>query len=334
MGVYVIAEAGVNHNGNLNLAKELCLAAKESGADAVKFQTWVTDKIITNTVKKAAYQEESSARGESQYEMLKRLELPYEAFREIKVYCDGIGITFASTADEADSLDFLLDIGIPFVKIGSGERGNVPYLRYMGSKGLPILLSTGMSTIEDVRGTINELKDGGADDITLLHCTTSYPCPYDQVNLNAMVTLSEEFGLPVGYSDHTMGIAVPIAAVALGAVVIEKHFTLDRNMEGPDHQASTEPHEFRQMVEEIRRVEIAMGDGKKRPMPDEMANSEVVLKRIVACKPIEKGQIISESDVAVKRNENGAPASKWNQVIGMRAERAYQLDEGIEITVS
>lgn len=334
MGVYVIAEAGVNHNGNLDLAKKLCLAAKESGADAVKFQTWVTDKIITNNVKKAAYQEKSSSEDESQYEMLKRLELPYEAFREIKDYCDKIGITFASTADEADSLDFLLDIGIPFVKIGSGERGNVPYLRYIGGKGLPILLSTGMSTIEDVRGTIKELKDGGAEDITLLHCTTSYPCPYDQVNLNAMVTLSKEFGLPVGYSDHTMGIAVPIAAVALGAVVIEKHFTLDRNMEGPDHQASTEPHEFRQMVEEIRRIEIAMGDGKKRPMPDEMANSEVVLKRIVACKPIEKGQIISESDVAVKRNENGAPASKWNQVIGTRAERAYQLDEGIEITVS
>ena len=209
MGAYIIAEAGVNHNGRLDLAKELCLAAKNAGADCVKFQTWQTEKIITRSVAQADYQADNTGRAESQFDMLKRLELSYDDFRAVKAYCDEIGIQFASTADEADSLDFLLTLGIPFIKIGSGEIGNIPYLRYMGSKKKPVLLSTGMSSLADVELSLEALRQGGAEDITLLHCTTSYPCPYDRVNLRAMDTLRAAFGLPVGYSDHTEGIAIP-----------------------------------------------------------------------------------------------------------------------------
>ena len=209
MGVYIIAEAGVNHNGKLDLAKELCLAAKNAGADCVKFQTWQTEKIITRSVAQADYQADNTGRAESQFDMLKRLELSYDDFRAVKAYCDEIGIQFASTADEPDSLDFLLTLGIPFIKIGSGEIGNIPYLRYMGSKKKPVLLSTGMSSLADVELSLEALRQGGAEDITLLHCTTSYPCPYDRVNLRAMDTLRAAFGLPVGYSDHTEGIAIP-----------------------------------------------------------------------------------------------------------------------------
>ena len=235
MGAYIIAEAGVNHNGRLDLAKELCLAAKNAGADCVKFQTWQTEKIITRHVAQADYQADNTGRTESQFDMLKRLELSYDDFRAVKAYCDEIGIQFASTADEPDSLDFLLTLGIPFIKIGSGEIGNLPYLRYMGSKKKPVLLSTGMSSLADVELSLEALRQGGAEDIAL-HCTTSYPCPYDRVNLRAMDTLHAAFGLPVGYSDHTEGIAIPTAAAARGAAVIEKHFTLDRHMEGPDHR--------------------------------------------------------------------------------------------------
>lgn len=209
MGAYIIAEAGVNHNGRLDLARELCLAAKNAGADCVKFQTWQTEKIITRSVAQADYQADNTGRTESQFDMLKRLELSYDDFRAVKAYCDEIGIQFASTADEADSLDFLLTLGIPFIKIGSGEIGNIPYLRYMGSKKKPVLLSTGMSSLADVELSLEALRQGGAEDITLLHCTTSYPCPYDRVNLRAMDTLRAAFGLPVGYSDHTEGSAFP-----------------------------------------------------------------------------------------------------------------------------
>lgn len=329
--VLVIAEAGVNHNGNIEIAKELCYAAKEAEADVVKFQTWITDRIITRKVRQADYQEKNTGNNESQYEMLKKLELTHDAFRKIKEYCDQIEIQFASTADEEESLDFLVDLGIPFIKIGSGDVGNISYLRYIGSKKLPIVLSTGMSTLEDVRLSLDALREAGAEKISLLHCTTSYPCPYENVNLRAMDTLKETFSLPVGYSDHTNGIAIPIAAVARGARIIEKHFTLDKNMEGPDHIASTEPKEFKEMVKFIRNVETALGKGEKEPTAAEKEISKVVLKKIVAQKEIACGKIIEPDDICVKRSENGMAASLWDEVIGTKAKRNYNVDDGIEL---
>lgn len=331
MGVLIIAEAGVNHNGDIELAKKLCKAAKDAGADVVKFQTWITEKIITENVEQAEYQAENTGNDQSQYNMLKALELTYDDFRVIKNYCDDIGIQFASTADEQDSLDFLVELGIPFIKVGSGDIGNISYLRYIGSKGIPIILSTGMSTLSDVEISLNALKEGGATDITLLHCTTNYPCPFDSVNLKAMDTLKNAFYLPIGYSDHTVGIEIPVAAVARGAQVIEKHFTLDRNMDGPDHIASTEPDEFKRMVEAIRNVEVAMGTGVKTPMPEESKISKVVLKKIVARRTIPAGKIIGPDDICVKRNDVGLPANAWDIIIGTRAAKDFVPDEGIII---
>ena len=244
----IIAEAGVNHNGQLDLALQLCDEAKKAGADVVKFQTWKTENLITRNVAQAEYQTQNTGREESQFDMLKKLELSYDDFRIIKKHCDETGILFSSTADEPESLDFLLELGIPFIKVGSGDIGNISYLRYIGSKKKPVILSTGMSTLGDVELSINALRDGGAEDITVLHCTTNYPCPYDNVNLKAMLTLRDAFHLPVGYSDHTVGRDVAVGAVALGAVVVEKHFTLDTGMEGPDHAASTNPKDFSDMV--------------------------------------------------------------------------------------
>ena len=327
----IIAEAGVNHNGSVDIAKKLCLAAKDSGADVVKFQTWITDRIITKTVKQADYQIENTGDNQSQYDMLKSLELSFDAFRKIKTYCDEIGIMFASTADETESLDFLVELGIPFIKLGSDVIGNIPYLRYVGSKELPVIMSTGMSTLADVEISLNALREGGAEDITLLHCTTSYPCQYEFVNLKAMDTLKNAFGYEIGYSDHTCGIEIPIAAVARGAKVIEKHFTLDKNMEGPDHRASTEPAEFKQMVDAIRHVEQGMGTGVKEPTRDEKEISKVVLKRIVAKHAIAEGSVISETDICVKRNETGLPASAWDIIVGTKARKNFAEDEGIEI---
>ena len=325
----IIAEAGVNHNGRLDLALELCDAAKSAGADVVKFQTWRTEKLITGTVGQAEYQTENTGKKESQFDMLKRLELSYNDFRKVKAHCDDIGIVFASTADEPDSLDFLVDLGIPFIKVGSGEIGNVPYLRYMGTKKLPVILSTGMSTLKDVEVSVEALKQGGAEDITLLHCTTSYPCPIESVNLKAMLTLQDAFRCPVGYSDHTVGSTVAVAAVALGATIIEKHFTLDRGMEGPDHAASTEPEEFRKMIGDIRAVESCLGTGEKRPTEEERAISGVVRKRIVAKTEIHAGDILSPDNICVKRNETGREAVEWDEVIGRRSEQDYAPDEGI-----
>lgn len=331
MSTYIIAEAGVNHNGDVQIAKQLCLAAKNAGADAVKFQTWITDTIITKNVKQADYQAENTGRNESQYEMLKKLELTFDQFREIKKYCDEIGIEFASTADDEESLDFLVDLGIPFIKVGSGDVGNISYLRYIGSKKRPVILSTGMSTLADVEVSLKALRDGGATDIKLLHCTTNYPCPFDSVNLKAMDTLHNAFGLKVGYSDHTVGIEVPVSAVARGAIIIEKHFTLDCNMEGPDHLASTEPEEFKKMVDSIRNIEKALGTGIKQPTAAERDISKVVLKRIVAKQTINEGDTITEKSICVKRNEKGLPASAWDIIVGTKARRTFDKDEGIEI---
>lgn len=331
MSTYIIAEAGVNHNGDVEIAKQLCLAAKSAGADAVKFQTWITDNIITKNVKQADYQAENTGKDESQYDMLKKLELTFDQFREIKSYCEEIGIQFASTADDEESLDFLVDLGIPFIKVGSGDVGNISYLRYIGSKKRPVILSTGMSTLADVEVSLKALREGGATDIKLLHCTTNYPCPFDSVNLKAMDTLHNAFGLEVGYSDHTVGIEVPVSAVARGATIIEKHFTLDCNMEGPDHLASTEPEEFKKMVDSIRNIEKALGTGIKEPTAAEKDISKVVLKRIVAKRAIKVGDIITDDSICVKRNETGLPASAWDIIVGSKARKSFNVDEGIEI---
>ena len=327
----IIAEAGVNHNGSLDLALKLCDTAKEAGADVVKFQTWKTEKIITHSVAQADYQSSNTGKTESQFDMLKRLELSYDDFRKIKAHCDKIGIQFASTADEEESLDFLISLGIPFIKIGSGEITNIPYLRIMGSKKLPIIISSGMSTLAEVDVALAELRNAGATDIILLHCTTNYPCPMQDVNLKAMLTLKEAFKIPVGYSDHTEGIEVPVAAVAMGAKVIEKHFTLDRNMEGPDHLASTEPVEFKKMVDSIRNIEKALGTGEKLPTKSEIDISKVVLKRCVASKKIKAGEIFNENNLTVKRNDKGLPSKYWDLLIGKKATKDYEIDEAVEL---
>ena len=328
---FIIAEAGVNHNGSCDLALKLCDAAKKTGADAVKFQTWKTDAIITKDVAQAEYQVKNTGRVMSQYEMLKSLELSYDDFRKIKAHCDSIGILFLSTADEQESLDFLVELGVPMLKIGSGEITNIPFLRYAGSKNIPVILSTGMSSLAEVDVAYRILQQAGTDDITLLHCTTSYPCPIDTVNLKAMQTLADAFHCPVGYSDHTIGDEVAIAAVALGAVVVEKHFTLDVTMEGPDHAASTTPDDFTAMVQKIRHIEKALGTGVKIPAINEKEISRVVLKRIVANCNIAKGEIFNENNLTVKRNERGSSASLGDTVIGRKASRDYAAEEGIEL---
>lgn len=327
---FIIAEAGVNHNGDVELAYKLCDAAKKAGADAVKFQTWKTENLLTRSVAQADYQVENTGKAESQFDMLKRLELSYDDFRNIKAYCDQIGIMFSSTADDFESLDFVVSLGVPFLKIGSGDIGNIPFLRQHGGKHLPVILSTGMSTLADVDISIRALKEGGANQITLLHCTTSYPCPYEKVNLAAMQTLKAAFRCPVGYSDHTVGVEVPFAAVALGAEVIEKHFTLDQKMDGPDHSASMEPNDFLKMVEGIRNIEACLGNGVKIPTQEELKISKVVTKRIVATRKIEEGELLSPQNMAIKRNDRGLISRYWDEMIGCRAAKAYMPDEGIE----
>ena len=330
--VYIIAEAGVNHNGDKHLAFKLCDVAKEAGADAVKFQTWKTEKIVTKSATLAEYQENNiSDKGASQYEMLKQLELSYDDFLEVKDYCDQIGIQFLSTPDTEEDMDFLLGLGIPVLKIGSGEVTNIPFLRAIGKRRQKVILSTGMSTLADVEKAYHTLMESGAKEVSLLHCTTNYPCPYNEVNLQAMQTLKAAFKCQVGYSDHTMGIEVPIAAVAMGAEIIEKHFTLDRNMEGPDHKASLDPEELKQMVISIRNIEQAMGDGIKRPNASEQKNAEVVLKRIIAKKPIKKGDALGEDNLALLRNSEGIPAKYWDLIAGKPAKRDYIEDEPIEL---
>lgn len=331
MSVYIIAEAGVNHNGRLDLALKLCDAAKEAGVDAVKFQTWKTENIVTKSAAMAEYQEENTGKEQSQYEMLKELELSYAEFDTINGYCKKIGIQFLSTPDEEESLDYLSSLHLPFLKIGSGEVTNIPYLRAIGGKHQKVVISTGMSTLSDVERAYNTLIESGAKEVSLLHCTTNYPCPYDEVNLQAMQTMKAAFKCQVGYSDHTMGIEVPIAAVAMGAEIIEKHFTLDKNMEGPDHKASLDPHELKQMVISIRNIEKAMGNGIKRPNASEQKNAEVVLKRIIASKPINVGEVLCKENLALLRSSEGIPAKYWDLVEGKLAKRNYNVDEPIEL---
>lgn len=329
MSVYIIAEAGVNHNGKLDLALKLCDAAKEAGVDAVKFQTWKTENIVTAQACQAVYQTENTGVEESQFDMLKKLELSYDHFRYIQDYCNKIGIDFLSTPDEEESLAFLVSLGLPFIKVGSGEVTNIPYLRKIASCGKPVILSTGMSTLAQVAIAYDTLLKAGAPKVSLLHCTTNYPCPYDEVNLRAMQTLKDAFKCPVGYSDHTMGTEIPVAAVAMGAEIIEKHFTLNRTMEGPDHKASLEPAELKLMVEQIRHIEVAMGDGIKRPNRSEAENAKVVQKSILAKRPIKMGETLTEEMLTVKRAGAGISASLWDNVIGAYAIKDFDIDEPI-----
>ena len=330
MKTYIIAEAGVNHNGQLDLALKLCDAAKNTGVNAIKFQTWKTEKVVSTHTEKASYQKaNTNLITESQYEMLKKLELSYEHFSIIKDYCTKIGIDFLSTPDEEDSLDFLMGLGLPVIKIGSGEVTNIPYLRYIGSYKKPVILSTGMSDLSMVETAYNTLLQSGASSVTLLHCTTNYPCPMEEVNLLAMNTLKAAFKCRVGYSDHTMGVEIPVAAVALGAEIIEKHFTLNRSMDGPDHRCSLEPSELKYMVESIRNIEKALGDGIKRPNRSEVEISKVVRRVILAKHSIAKGEVLSKDNLVVKRSGKGVSAALWDVVVGTKAIKDYSSEDPI-----
>ena len=327
MTVYVIAEAGVNHNGSLSLAKTMVDEAKKSGADCIKFQTFVSENLVSKTAQKAEYQKQQTSNTEGQLAMLKGLELSFKEFAELSKYCKEKQIDFLSTPFDDDSIDFLHALGMQKWKIPSGDITNLPHLIKVARLGKPILLSTGMSTMEEVEAAVSVLRTHGAPDITVLHCTTEYPAPIEDVNLRAMNAMGSRFGVPVGYSDHTAGIEIPIAAVALGATVIEKHFTLDRTMEGPDHKASLEPTEFKDMVRAIRIIEVAMGSGEKIPAESERKNSAVARKSIIAKRHIRKGEVFSEENLTVKRPGSGISPMKWFEVIGHTAVRDFEEDE-------
>ncbi len=329
--IFIIAEAGVNHNGSMETAKRMINAAADAGADAVKFQTFRADSLVRKDARKAAYQQENGAdKQESQYEMLKKLELTEAMHQELMDYCRDKGILFLSTPFDIDSIRMLVDYGMDILKVPSGEITNYPYLREIGRTGRPVILSTGMCCLEEVREAVHILQESGSGEITLLHCNTEYPTPMEDVNLQAMCTLREELHLPAGYSDHTLGIEVPVAAAALGAVVIEKHFTLDRCMEGPDHKASLEPEELKEMVRAVRNIEKALGDGMKRPSPSEMKNRDVARKSIVAKSKIRKGEVFTEENLTAKRPGSGVSPMRWKDVIGLTADRDYAQDEMIE----
>ena len=333
MSVLIIAEAGINHNGNVEMAMQLCSAAKDSGADIVKFQTFKTERVLTRNTALATYQANNVGAVKTQFEMVKELELSFASFRLIKDHCDRIGLRFLSTPDDTESLDFLInDLGLKTVKVGSGEITNIPFLRSIGSKQLPIILSTGMATLGEVERAIYELEKAGAKDITLLHCTSSYPCPFSEVNLRAMETLHTAFGYNVGYSDHTQGISVPIAAVALGASVIEKHFTLNKLLPGPDHVASLDPQELYDMVTGIRNIEVSLGNGIKKPTSSEASICSVVRRTIVAAVPVAKGETFTSEKLATKRSSDcGLPAEMWDYIIGKVAQKNFNIDEAITV---
>lgn len=329
--VLIIAEAGVNHNGSIQLAKEMVDKAIEAGADIIKFQTFVANNLASKQASKAQYQKQQTGSNESQLDMLKRLALSFDEFKELKTYCDIRGIEFLSTAFDFDSIDFLNTIDIRTWKIPSGEITNLPYLIKIAKTHKPAILSSGMSDIDEIEEAINILKDNGCQNIILLHCTTEYPAPYADINLRAMDTLKQKFNLPVGYSDHSSGIEIAIAAVAMGATVIEKHFTLDRNMEGPDHKASLEPHELKDMIKSIRNVELAIGNGEKKPSESEIKNIAIARKSIIAKCSIKKGETFTDNNVTVKRPGNGISPMRWFEVLGKTAVRDFEEDELIEI---
>ena len=326
MSVYIIAEAGVNHNGSFALACKLVDAAKEAGADCIKFQTFKSENLVSRSAKKAEYQKMTTG-DSSQQDMLKKLELSFDEFIQLKNYCEKVGICFLSTPFDFDSIDFLDSINMPFWKVPSGEVTNLPYLLAIAKTGKPIVMSTGMCTLQEIRAAIDVLQANGAKEIKLLHCNTEYPTPFEDVNLKAMQTMRDEFQVEVGYSDHTKGIEVPIAAVSLGATIIEKHFTLDRNMEGPDHKASLEPQELADMVCCIRNIEKALGSGDKMPSPSEKKNIAVARKSIVAKSKIKAGDTLTENNITVKRPGTGISPMKWFEGLGTKAVKDFDEDE-------
>ncbi len=329
----MIAEAGVNHNGSLELAKKLIDVAVDAGADAVKFQTFQADKLVSKRAQKADYQKQTTPTDETQYEMIKKLELDENAHRVLISYCKDKEIMFLSTPFDHDSIDLLNSFQMSIFKIPSGEITNLPYLRHIGGLSKEVILSTGMANLREVQDALEVLIKAGAskEKITVLHATTEYPCPIDEVNLRAMHTIKATFGVKVGYSDHTQGIEVPIAAVAMGACVIEKHFTLDRTMEGPDHKASLEPDELKAMVQAIRHIEQALGDGVKSPSESEQKNISVARKSIVAACSIRVGEVFCVNNITVKRPGNGISPMRWDEIIGRSASRNFSVDELIEL---
>jgi N,N'-diacetyllegionaminate synthase len=333
MKTMIIAEAGVNHNGDIELAKQLIVAAKAAGADIVKFQTFQTAKLVTKTAEKASYQKGTTDTDESQYAMIRKLELSRANHEVLIEECRSHGIGFFSTAFDADSFDMLVEMGLDQVKIPSGELTNLPMLRYMTRLGMPVLLSTGMATLGEIEAALAVIEQAGTPRhlITVLHCTTEYPAPMAEVNLRAMLSIKTALGVEVGYSDHTKGIEIPVAAVALGARVIEKHFTLDRTMPGPDHQASLEPHELKAMVDAIRNVELALGDGIKRPSASEIKNKSIVRKSLVAIRTIRAGEQFNAGNVGTKRPGNGISPMLWDEVIGRTAKCDFSVDELIKL---
>lgn len=332
MSVLIIAEAGVNHNGNLDLALKMVDEAKRAGADIVKFQTAIPEKVISKYADKAEYQKKTTGNEESQLEMCKRIHLKLSDYDIIKKYCEEVGIEFLSTPFDLESIDYLEKLGLRLWKIPSGEITNLPYLIKIAKTGKPVIMSTGMAELNEVEEAVNVLKENGAGEITLLHCTTEYPAPFESVNLRAMNTLREKFGTEVGYSDHTVGFEAAVAAAVLGASVIEKHFTLNHNMEGPDHKASLEPEEFEVMVNNIRLIEKALGDGVKQPAEAEKKNIAIARKSIVAAKDIKKGEVFTEDNITVKRPGSGISPMKWFEVLGTEAVRDFGEDELIELS--
>ncbi len=332
MSVTIIAEAGVNHNGCIKTAKRLIDAAASAGADLIKFQTFRTELLVNREAEKADYQKQNTPGGDTQFDMLRRLEISPEDHYELIRHCENRNIRFFSTAFDNDSVDFLKDLNLGLWKIPSGEITNLPYLRKIARYGQPVLLSTGMCGLREVEEAVSVLLSEGLsrESITVLHCNTQYPTPMEDVHLRAMVQMGEHFGIKTGYSDHTEGIEVAIAAAALGAVVIEKHLTLDKTMEGPDHRASLEPEEFARMVQSIRNIERALGNGCKTPSPSEIPNRSVARKSIVAARPIRRGELFSEENLTVKRPGNGISPMRWNEIIGTAATRDYRPDEPIE----
>lgn len=331
MSILIIAEAGVNHNGSLERAKEMALAAKKAGADIVKYQTAVPEQVVSRFAEKADYQKQQTGSEESQLEMIKKIHFGFEEHRRLKEYCDEIGIRYLSTPFDLDSIDFLATLDMPVWKIPSGEITNLPYLEKVAALKKPLILSTGMSMLSEIEDALAVLEENGCEDVTLLHCNTEYPTPMEDVNLLAMRELEEQFALPVGFSDHTLGIEADIAAAALGACVIEKHFTLDKTLEGPDHQASLEPDELEAMVRAIRNIEKALGTGEKHVTPSEAKNRPIARKSIVAKRAIKKGEVFTAENLTTKRPGDGISPMRWYDVLGKEASRDFAEDEKISL---
>lgn len=333
MSVIIIAEAGVNHNGDFDLACRLADIAKQAGADYVKFQTGIPEKVISCFAEQADYQKTNTGTEESQLDMVRKIMLRKEQFAPLKSYCDSIGIPFMSTPFDLESIEIVKTLGMDYMKIPSGEVTNLPYLRAVAKAGLPVIMSTGMCRLGEIDEALNVLVTGGIplSQITLLHCNTEYPTPYIDVNLRAMITLKEAFGTRVGYSDHTPGIEIPVAAVAMGAEVIEKHFTIDKSLPGPDHLASLSPEELKRMVESIRHTEMALGSPEKFPSPSERKNMPIARKSIVAAVPISKGDFFTAENLTVKRPGDGISPMLWDEVIGLRAPKDFMPDQQITI---